>query len=1265
MFTNDENKKKEDIFKILIRLSDLSQNQLNKILIEKNIDFKSSDFDYIDFFSSFESLYEINLLIDQVQNNKVMNENLKKDRKRLKELNKKELSEILGVNPNLGFSKAQLIDQIINKKRDEDEINNAIFNNENIFELVGPIYNKFFGNLNNYEISPNLKSEVKYYDFLDQIDNDYKEYLLDKEIFDFLLENLDHGFHVEYSLSKSFKNILKTNNLSIEDGRYLLKRILYDYINGDIDSCEKLKDEYIESIKHIEDLKTHIYKRETQILKLFTRHREDFQRYVDLKEKTSTGKIDKLNNFFNENISKIKKFNNKMLYFNDTYFSCSKRDELIWEYDEIYNQLPSSDLDFFKLHLDNFDDLIQFKEIFEDLYYYEGLTDEKQNYIKLANERYIEKELELNKDFFEDILNYSSEIEYEKSLEKEKISLDEEQRRAVVIDEDNVQIVAGAGTGKTTVLQAKLKYLTKIKGIDEEKILCLSFSNAAVDDLKKKIDLILGPNQVDIRNFHSLGGEILKDSNLNARIHKYALDEAIDLYFKEEILHDKEKIKKILEFFSYYFYIPISELENDISEKYEYEEMVNTYTIKDTVNKFINNLDDENRFNYYRKIYGKDDAKITEKRERVRSIEELAIANFLFLNGIDYEYERKFPIEKPILDDSGENNSRSTDYYPDFYLPKYDIHIEHFGVDENCEADWIGNEKEAEKYKDSIFWKRKIFEMHNKKLIETYSYYTRDRRLLKRLEEKLKDEGVEFNEIDPVILYETLTSNVKLKQFNDFSGLIKTFINLFKGNGFSIYSTKEKFNEFKMKNNIKDSFVRQRREIFLELVEDIFDFYQEYLKKIDKIDFNDMINDAIKELGVSKNIREYEYVLIDEYQDTSKTRYGLIKAIKDIYPGTKLIVVGDDWQSIYKFTGCNIKLFTEFYRYFDEPELVKIQKTYRNSQQLLDVSGNFMNNDEQIQKKLVSSKSRIKPIKILEYKDTPQKILAFEEAIKRIVKDYDESDNDEELEILVLGRNNHDIKKLIRNNLFYPIEYDDYLKIIYNKNEEYKKINITFRTIHKSKGLDAPYVILINLENGVTGFPNKIGNDEIIDFCFEENKETIPYAEERRLFYVALTRTKNDVYLLVPETEESSFVKELRENENNKEHLEEIKLDFNEEDCQALNLDWTSADHYINTHLKCPICSGTVRLVNSGNFNFFSCSHYACTWFGGYYNNKIEELKFCENCTECGGILIVKENSSSGKYFLGCTFWGSEKCGETLTLDDEIQEEIRKIREAD
>ena len=157
-----------------------------------------------------------------------MNENLKKDRKRLKELNKKELSEILGVNPNLGFSKAQLIDQIINKKRDEDEINNAILNNENIFELVGPIYNKFFGNLNNYEISPNLKSEVKYYDFLDQIDNDYKEYLLDKEIFDFLLENLDHGFHVEYSLSKSFKNILKTNNLSIEDGRYLLKRILND-----------------------------------------------------------------------------------------------------------------------------------------------------------------------------------------------------------------------------------------------------------------------------------------------------------------------------------------------------------------------------------------------------------------------------------------------------------------------------------------------------------------------------------------------------------------------------------------------------------------------------------------------------------------------------------------------------------------------------------------------------------------------------------------------------------------------------------------------------------------------------------------------------------------------------------------------------------------------------------------------------------------------------------------------------------------------------
>lgn len=299
-------------------------------------------------------------------------------------------------------------------------------------------------------------------------------------------------------------------------------------------------------------------------------------------------------------------------------------------------------------------------------------------------------------------------------------------------------------------------------------------------------------------------------------------------------------------------------------------------------------------------------------------------------------------------------------YHPDFYLPKDDIYIEHYGVNKDCEAPWLKN-KDSKDYSDSMKWKRNLHKMYGNKLIETYSYYTDEKRLIKRLKEKLEKHKVEFNEINYGDLYEILIIESKLKEYLKFIDLIKMFINLFKSNGFNIDEdgnecSIKKFNEFREQNSqLDDEFNKERNRIFLDLVEDIYYEYQNHISSKNKIDFNDMVNDAVKSLKKDGEINNYEYILVDEYQDTSFTRYNLLKAIQEkiksngIIP--KIIVVGDDWQSIYKFTGCNIRLFTEFYKYFDSPEIVKIQKTYRNSQALLDTTGYFIQkNKDQIRK---------------------------------------------------------------------------------------------------------------------------------------------------------------------------------------------------------------------------------------------------------------------------------------------------------------------------
>ena len=323
--------------------------------------------------------------------------------------------------------------------------------------------------------------------------------------------------------------------------------------------------------------------------------------------------------------------------------------------------------------------------------------------------------------------------------------------------------------------------------------------------------------------------------------------------------------------------------------------------------------------------------------------------------------------------------------------------------------------------------------------------------------------------------YEILNS----KELTNLKKTIITFINLFKTNNYKL----ESFLNFKGNNDL------------LRIIIDIYLIYQKELESTNTIDFNDMIIKAINYVKKNKKIN-YKYIIVDEYQDTSYIRFLLLKELIN-YTGAKLVCVGDDYQSIYRFNGCDLSMFLNFKKYFKRANILKITNTYRNSQELINVAGSFiMKNSRQIYKKLKSNKSILRPIKIM-YGNDLSKLLDY-------ILRYHEN-------ILVLGRNNYDIEKYfnVNNNSF-----------VYNG-----KI-LKYLTVHSSKGLEEECVVLINLKDDILGFPNKIKNEKILSNVLKF-KDIYPYEEERRLFYVALTRTKSDVYLLVDRENPSVFVKEL------------------------------------------------------------------------------------------------------------------------------------------
>ena len=695
--------------------------------------------------------------------------------------------------------------------------------------------------------------------------------------------------------------------------------------------------------------------------------------------------------------------------------------------------------------------------------------------------------------------------------------LDDQQMLSVVKNTRNHLVLAGAGTGKSTSIIGKVKYILAQKALRPEDILILSFTNASAAEMQEKISKEVGQN-IDVSTFHKLGLNILTAANgkkpaiTHLQMHEFIKNTILDLMQK-----DHAYFRKIWCYILNSGANPNSPF--DFSKQEEYDEYLRLNPPK------------------------------TYKGDVVKSYGEMIIANFLYQHNVQYEYEKQYTFDTA----DGEHGQ----YYPDFYLPDYDLWIEYFGVDKqgNVPAYW---DCSREDYLQSMKWKDECHKEHKTTLLPCYAFQHYDDTLIDYLTTCLSSYGVKLQELS----YENFSNRLSDEQtalFDNLIEIVSTIINLMKNNRYDVEILREK--------NAALGWGQHKNRLLIDIVAPLFDAYQERLRVQNEIDFNDMINLAVDAIKEGRYIHNYSLVIVDEYQDISKSRYNLLRAMRDSRD-YHLFCVGDDWQSIYRFAGSDIGFILNFAQYWGPTEISKIETTYRFSQSLIDVSGSFiMNNPMQIAKQIRGANTPGFAVgEINGYTDK----YAMEFTVNRL------NELPQNSTVYFIGRYSLDVK-LLEEGQFLSCKYNNasgLIDVVYTKRPDLK---MQFITAHKSKGLQADYVFIINNKNGRLGFPSQIQDAPILSLLLE-NCDSFPWAEERRLYYVALTRSRKKTFIVTVAKQESEFVEELK-----RRHEKDLKREF----------------------FECPWCGVPLERKTGPYGEFYGCSNYRIT--GCRFTRKIKQ----------------------------------------------------------
>lgn len=683
----------------------------------------------------------------------------------------------------------------------------------------------------------------------------------------------------------------------------------------------------------------------------------------------------------------------------------------------------------------------------------------------------------------------------------EKSPLTDEQVDAVVRFDNRVRVIASAGSGKTSTMVARAAYTLMRRIATADQILMLAFNKEAAKEIGDRVKARVGDaaESVSAETFHAFGMRVIgeatgKKPRLGAGIERdngiRRLQDIVDT-----LREDDPQFRRSWDLFRLVF-------ARNLPEPGEEE----TPTDWDYGRKRAG----------YRTLNG----------EVVKSQEERLIANWLFYNGVAYEYERPYPHDTA--------DSRHGQYNPDFYYPGIDAYHEHWaiGADGRAPSSFAG-------YEEGMKWKKRLHADRGTTLLETSSATVRDGSAFDHLARELTKRGIVLDE-NP---YREIPGEEPLED-HQLVAFVRTFMTHAKSN---------RLTSEELAARAQRLFgTSARARLFLQFYSAIFQRWQTDLDRAKEIDFEDMINRATDLLEAGHWKSPYTVVMVDEMQDSSNARARLVQALVK-QPGVYLYAVGDDWQSINRFAGADLSVMTDFAGWFGEDLTVWLQRTFRSSQSICDVAGTFVTqNPQQIAKKVQSSQPEHHPT--IRAITVPSKG-KYAAVIADYLTGLDEAQPDDaprKATVFILGR--------------YKKTATDLDEI---RQMSWRNLEVKFSTVHSSKGKESDYVIIPGLVSG--GFPSAIEDDPLLSLAMPQG-DAFPHAEERRLFYVALTRARRTVLLLTVTKRESPFL------------LEQVKRG-------EVKLETASGEDA--TPIMCPKCK-TNRMVqrNGKNGAFYGCSTF-------------------------------------------------------------------------
>ena len=662
-------------------------------------------------------------------------------------------------------------------------------------------------------------------------------------------------------------------------------------------------------------------------------------------------------------------------------------------------------------------------------------------------------------------------------------ALNDKQREAVISENKRLLVLAGAGSGKTKTLLQKLIYLIEEKGVSPSKILAITFTKNATNEMldrliisadstgeyekqlfdkrktkiekdkerflqQKKYKWIDG---LTVKTFHSFCYSVLRNDGVNEFDNKFRIigDEKKD---EEDELSKHVAPETVFEVFHK---ILIENCENT-----EYLLKLKRYILDYIVDKIHLKKDDNNFFSKDGKHF------TTLDGTKVRSKSEQFIADWFYRHSIKYEYE-------PEL------NVKDFSFHPDFFVPEANLYLEH-----------ISDLSYPTKAKEEQFQKGKLL------LVKTFDSMTKDSALFNHTLNKVIKNRLPSD-------YQKSTCLNYREEFNHYHSDVKDFIqqvirvtDMIKVENISIDTV--------LQNALKDQHERIRN--FYELAIPIVKGFIDYCTNKSYLDFNDLISKSTSlflhhDDVIHKYRNKFEYILVDEFQDVNNLQVELIKLL--LTNKTQLFCVGDDWQSIYGFRGSNVNYIVEFEKHFDNAEIIKLNLNYRSTQNIVGASNEVIKHNKfKVDKDVQASKMSEHKIVVFSGNNLEENIQFCSEKVNELLKDGINND-----EILFLYR---------RNKMFSP--YFNFFKG--------EGTRVQGKTIHASKGLEAKVVFIIGLTEGNGGFPDIWLEDRIFQIIKKANHDVL-MEEERRLFYVAITRAKDKLFLITEKGNESSFLKEI------------------------------------------------------------------------------------------------------------------------------------------